>query len=74
MGATGILCYHSSELNSTGSSGLGTKTDFLKQKQERGGMMVQVDQVHEEKWKGWEDRLREGDALEICAVLPGVGR
>lgn len=37
-------------------------------------MMVQADQVHEEKWKGWEDRLRERDALEICAVLPGVGR
>lgn len=36
--------------------------------------MVQADQVHEEEWKGWEDRLRERDALEICAVLPGVGR
>lgn len=73
MRATGKLCYSSSDLNSKGSSGLGTKTDFFQQKQERSVMVAGAEHVHKERWKGWEYRLRERDALEICAVLPGVG-
>lgn len=36
-------------------------------------MVGRAEQVHKERWKGWEDRLRERDAWKICAVLPDVG-